>query len=224
MITNNNNEKKTRGRTPARLTLWDLVRRSHTGDLNPYALDEIITTMVHVLPNATSATELAIWPVTVGVPPMPTLLTTKEALGQAVGHAGTNQDSNVVTGTFLLKNRYASVLFDTGANRNFVSTAFSSEIDITPTTLDHYYDVELADERIIGLNAIIRGCILNFLNHSFNIDLMPLEHGSLEVIIGMYWSVKYQAVIVCAEIIVRIPWGKETLIVRSDGSDRGNDT
>ncbi|GJT58035.1 putative reverse transcriptase domain-containing protein [Tanacetum coccineum] len=36
-----------------------------------------------------------------------------------VGHAGTNPDSNVVTGTFLLNNRYASVLFDTGADRSF---------------------------------------------------------------------------------------------------------
>ncbi|GJU97107.1 reverse transcriptase domain-containing protein [Tanacetum coccineum] len=68
----------------------------------------------------------------------------------AVGHAGTNPDSNVVTGTFLLNNRYASILFDTGADRSFVSTAFSSQIDITPTALDHYYDVELADGRIIG--------------------------------------------------------------------------
>ncbi|GJR97458.1 putative reverse transcriptase domain-containing protein [Tanacetum coccineum] len=59
----------------------------------------------------------------------------------AVGHAGTNLDSNVVTGTFLLNNRYASVLFGTGGDRSFVSTAFSSQIDITPTALDHYYDV-----------------------------------------------------------------------------------
>ncbi|GJR95159.1 putative reverse transcriptase domain-containing protein [Tanacetum coccineum] len=44
----------------------------------------------------------------------------------AVGHAGTNPDSNVVTGTLLLNNRYASILFDTGANRSFVFTAFSS--------------------------------------------------------------------------------------------------
>ncbi|GJU26771.1 hypothetical protein Tco_1165392 [Tanacetum coccineum] len=102
----------------------------------------------------------------------------------AVGRAGTNPDSNVVTGMFLLNNRYASILFDTGADRRFVSTAFSSQIDITPSTLDHYYDVELADRRIIGLNAIIRGCILNFLNHPFNIDLMPVELGSLEVIIN----------------------------------------
>ncbi|GJT47809.1 reverse transcriptase domain-containing protein [Tanacetum coccineum] len=57
----------------------------------------------------------------------------------------TNPDSNIVTGTFLLNNRYASILFDTGADRSFVSTAFSSQMDITPSTLDHYYDVELAD-------------------------------------------------------------------------------
>ncbi|GJU50731.1 putative reverse transcriptase domain-containing protein [Tanacetum coccineum] len=68
----------------------------------------------------------------------------------AVGHAGTNPDSNVVTSMFLLNNRYASVLFDTGADRSFVSTAFSSQIDITPSTLDHYYDVELANGRRIG--------------------------------------------------------------------------
>ncbi|GJW93677.1 putative reverse transcriptase domain-containing protein [Tanacetum coccineum] len=119
----------------------------------------------------------------------------------AVGRAGTNPDSNVVKGTFLLNNCYASILFDTSADRSFVSTAFSSQIDITPSTLDHYYDVELADGRIIGLNAIIRGYILNFLNHPFNIDLMLVELGSLDVIIG-----------------------NETLIVRGDGSDRGNET
>ncbi|GJX79497.1 putative reverse transcriptase domain-containing protein [Tanacetum coccineum] len=116
----------------------------------------------------------------------------------AVGRVGTNPDSNVIMGTFLLNNHYASVLFDTGADRSFVSTAFSSQINITPSTLDHYYDVELADGRIIGLNAIIRGCKLYFLNHPFNIDLMPVELGSLD--------------------------GNETLIVHGDKSDWGNET
>ncbi|GKA22105.1 reverse transcriptase domain-containing protein [Tanacetum coccineum] len=131
----------------------------------------------------------------------------------AVGRAGTNPDSNIVTGTFLLNNRYASILFDTGADRSFVSTAFSSQMDITPSTLDHYYDVELADGRIIGLNTILRGCTLNLLNHPFNINLMPVELGSFDAIIGMDWLAKYQAIIMCAEKIVRIPWGNETLIV-----------
>ncbi|GJS16834.1 putative reverse transcriptase domain-containing protein [Tanacetum coccineum] len=135
----------------------------------------------------------------------------------AVGHAGTNPDSNVVMGTFLLNNRYASILFDTGADRSFVSTAFSYQIDITPSTLDHYYDVELADGRIIGLNTILRGCTLNLRNHPFSINLMPVELGSFDAIIGMDWLARYQAIIVCAEKIVRIPWGNETLIVHGDG-------
>nr|GEZ33609.1 reverse transcriptase domain-containing protein [Tanacetum cinerariifolium] len=141
-----------------------------------------------------------------------------------VGRAGTDPDANVVTGTFLLNNRYASVLFDTGADRSFVSTTFSTQINIMPSTLDHYYDVELADGRIIGLNTILRGCTLNLLNHPFNIDLMPVELGSFDAIIGMDWLAKYQAVIVCAEKIVRIPWGNKTLIIHGDGRNQGNAT
>nr|GFA19571.1 hypothetical protein [Tanacetum cinerariifolium] len=141
-----------------------------------------------------------------------------------VGRAGTDPDANVITGTFLLNNRYASILFDTGVDRSFVSTTFSTQINIAPSTLDHCYDVELADGRIIGLNTILRGCTLNLLNHPFNIDLMPVELGSFDVIIGMDWLAKYQAVIVCAEKIVRIPWGNKTLIIQGDGSNRGNAT
>ncbi|GJV41962.1 putative reverse transcriptase domain-containing protein [Tanacetum coccineum] len=55
-------------------------------------------------------------------------------------------------------------------------------------------------------------------------DLMPLEIGSLDVIIGMDWLARYQAIIVCAKKIVRIPWGNETLIVRGDKSGWGNET
>nr|GFB54618.1 reverse transcriptase domain-containing protein [Tanacetum cinerariifolium] len=73
-----------------------------------------------------------------------------------------------------------------------------------PSTLEHCYDVELADGRIIRLNTILRGCTLNLLNHPFNIDLMPVELGSFDAIIGMDWLAKYQAVIVCAEKIIRI--------------------
>ncbi|GJZ03992.1 putative reverse transcriptase domain-containing protein [Tanacetum coccineum] len=141
-----------------------------------------------------------------------------------VGKAGTNPDANVVTGTFLLNNRYAFVLFDTGADRSFVSTAFSSQIDIAPTALDHDYAIELADGRIIDVNTIIWSCTLNFLNHPFNLDLMPIEMGSFDVIIGIDWLSKYQAVIVCADKNVRIPWGSETLIFHGNGSNREHET
>nr|GEZ76393.1 hypothetical protein [Tanacetum cinerariifolium] len=116
----------------------------------------------------------------------------------AVGRTGTDPD--------------ASVVIDT------------TQINITPSTLDHCYDVELADGRIIGLNTILRGCTLNLLNHPFNIDLMPVELGSFDMIIGMDWLAKYQAVIVCTKKIVCIPWGNKTLIIHGDGSNQGNAT
>nr|GFC60378.1 putative reverse transcriptase domain-containing protein [Tanacetum cinerariifolium] len=93
-----------------------------------------------------------------------------------VGNAGGNPD-NVVVGTFLLNNRYAYILFNMGVDRSFVSTTFSSQIDIAPIALDHHYNVEIANGRIIGLNTIMRDCTLNFLNHPFNIDLLPVELG-----------------------------------------------
>ncbi|GJZ57642.1 putative reverse transcriptase domain-containing protein [Tanacetum coccineum] len=140
------------------------------------------------------------------------------------GNASGNPDSNVVTGTFLLNNHYASILFDTGADRSFISTAFSSLIDIAPTPLDNSYDVELADGKIVGIDTIIRGCTLNFLNHPFNIDLMPVELGSFDVIIGMDWLRRCHAVIVCDEKLVQVPYGNETLTFRGNKSNNGRES
>nr|GEW20983.1 hypothetical protein [Tanacetum cinerariifolium] len=97
------------------------------------------------------------------------------------GKASRDPDSNVITGTFLLNNRYASILFDTGADKSFISTAFSSLIGIVPTLSGNSYDVKLADGKIVGVDTIMRGCTLNFLGHPFNIDLMPIELGSFDV-------------------------------------------
>ncbi|GJX09564.1 putative reverse transcriptase domain-containing protein [Tanacetum coccineum] len=73
----------------------------------------------------------------------------------ALGGRDASPNSNVITGTFLLNNCYAKILFDTGADMSFVSSTFSASINITPTTLENHYDIELADGKIIGVNTII---------------------------------------------------------------------
>nr|GFA79555.1 hypothetical protein [Tanacetum cinerariifolium] len=70
------------------------------------------------------------------------------------------QIPNVVTGTFLLNDHYASVLFDSGAEKSFVSTAFTPFIDIAPTALDTIYEVELADGKVIVCIPLSNGEIL----------------------------------------------------------------
>ncbi|GJV29430.1 putative reverse transcriptase domain-containing protein [Tanacetum coccineum] len=123
---------------------------------------------------------------------------------------------NVVTGTFLLNNRYAFVLFDSGSDRSFVDTRFSSMLDIDPVKIGACYEVELADGRVVSTNIVLKGCNLNLVNHIFEIDLMPIKLGTFDVIIGMDWLVKHDAIIVCGEKVVRIPYGKKMLIVESD--------
>ncbi|GKA03925.1 putative reverse transcriptase domain-containing protein [Tanacetum coccineum] len=109
------------------------------------------------------------------------------------------QDNNVVNDTFLINDVYASVLFDTGADRSFVSSTFSKYINITPTTLDTNYDVELADGKSLTANTILRGCSLNLQNHLFSIDLLLIELGSFDVIIGMDWMSEQHVEVVCHE-------------------------
>ncbi|GJU96915.1 putative reverse transcriptase domain-containing protein [Tanacetum coccineum] len=102
---------------------------------------------------------------------------------------------NVVTGTFLLNNRYASVLFDSGSDRSFMNTRFSSLLDIKPIKIEDSYEVELADGRIVSTNTVLKGCTLSLVNHIFEIDLMPIELGTFDVSIGMD-AVKHGCVII----------------------------
>ncbi|GJR26261.1 putative reverse transcriptase domain-containing protein [Tanacetum coccineum] len=76
------------------------------------------------------------------------------------------------------------------------------------------YPIELVNRRLIGSDTVLRGCTLGLLGHPFNVDLMPIELGSFDVIIGMDWLANHHAVIVCDEKIVRIPYGDEVLIVQ----------
>ncbi|GJV53327.1 putative reverse transcriptase domain-containing protein [Tanacetum coccineum] len=112
----------------------------------------------------------------------------QEETGEVCGRAYAIKDAdpqgpNVVTGTFLLNNRCASVLFDLGSDRSFVDTRFSSMLNIEPVKISASYEVELADGRVVSTNTVLKGCTLNLVNHLFEIDLMLIELGTFDVII-----------------------------------------
>nr|GEU96142.1 putative reverse transcriptase domain-containing protein [Tanacetum cinerariifolium] len=107
-------------------------------------------------------------------------------------------------------------------DRSFVSTTFSTLVNVVPSTLNVGYAVELADGIVAKTNTILRGCTLELLGHPFNIDLMLVELGSFDVIISMDWLANHHTVIVCDEKIVRISYGDEVLIVQGDRSGSEN--
>nr|GEW82973.1 putative reverse transcriptase domain-containing protein [Tanacetum cinerariifolium] len=131
------------------------------------------------------------------------------------------QNPNVVAGTFLLNDHYACILFDSGAEKSFVSFAFTPFIDIVPTSLNTSYEVELADGKVVSTNTILRGCTLALYDYRFKIDLLPTRLGSFDVIIGMDWLSYHRAVIDCYEKIVRIPLPNgEILEVQGERSEK----
>ncbi|GJU07075.1 putative reverse transcriptase domain-containing protein [Tanacetum coccineum] len=125
-----------------------------------------------------------------------------------------HQDPNVVTGIFLLNQHLARVLFDSGADKSFVSISLASMLNIPPIIIDTFYNIKMADGNLVSTNTVIQGCTLTLLNQPFKIDLMPIKLGSFDVVIGMDWLSKYHARIICDEKVVHIPINGETLIIR----------
>ncbi|GJS83943.1 putative reverse transcriptase domain-containing protein [Tanacetum coccineum] len=111
--------------------------------------------------------------------------------GQAyvVRDAEHNQGPNVVTGTFLLNNRYVTILFDSGADKSFVDVRFSHLLDIKPAKLNTSYGARTNNGYVLG---------------------------TFDVIIGMDWLVERDAVIVCGKKEVHVPYKNKTLVVKGD--------
>ncbi|GJV38446.1 putative reverse transcriptase domain-containing protein [Tanacetum coccineum] len=134
------------------------------------------------------------------------------------------KDNNMVNGTFLINNVYASVLFDTGTDRSFVSYTFSKYIDVPPTILTTDYSVELADGKSLTTNTILRGCTLNLKNHLFKIDLLLIDLGNFDVIVEMDWMAKHRAEVVCYEKYIRVLYGNNMLIIQGERSGVKNES
>ncbi|GJS58486.1 reverse transcriptase domain-containing protein [Tanacetum coccineum] len=134
-----------------------------------------------------------------------------------VNAAEASRDPKVVTGTFSLNNSFATVLFDSGADFSFISTEFVSLLNVKPSIVNPSYVIEIADGKKVEVDRIIRGCKLELGNSLFTIDLIPLGHGSFDVIMGMDWLSQNKVVIVCHEKVVEIPLiGGEILRVQGE--------
>ncbi|XP_022040392.1 uncharacterized protein LOC110942940 [Helianthus annuus] len=133
-----------------------------------------------------------------------------------IGSGEARNDPNVVTGKFLLNDSFVSVLFDSGADRSYVSTNFSTLLKPAPTPLERKHTVELANGKSLEATRIHRNCSLELSRHKFNIDLIPITLGSFDVVVGMDWLSLNRAKILCHEKIVRIRLSNDkTLDIRA---------
>ncbi|KAJ0489686.1 putative transcription factor interactor and regulator CCHC(Zn) family [Helianthus annuus] len=112
-------------------------------------------------------------------------------------------DNNVVNGTFLVNGICASCLFDTGANNCFVSFEFEKLLSRKRSCLPSTFDVEVATGRTVAINSVLRDCTLELNNHIFPIDLIPMQLGSFDVIVGMDFLCENHAEVVCFDKMIQ---------------------
>ncbi|KAI3746537.1 hypothetical protein L6452_08971 [Arctium lappa] len=138
-----------------------------------------------------------------------------------IGAEEARRDPNVITGMFLLNNHSAFVLFDSGADKSFVSLNFRPNVNQMTQKLKEDYVIEFANGQEIRVKDVLPNCTLSLAEKNFKIDLIPIKLGSFDIVVGMDWLSKNHAEISCSEKILRIPLpGGEVLIVPGEKSKR----
>ncbi|MFS8014882.1 putative transcription factor interactor and regulator CCHC(Zn) family [Helianthus anomalus] len=127
------------------------------------------------------------------------------------------QDDNVITGTFLINDVYARVLFDSGADKSFIDNKFCKLLNLPVKTLSVKYEVELADGTLETASTMLDGCVISFKNHSFPLSLFPLKLAGFDIVLGMDWLSHNQAQIICnkKQVVIKTPSG-ESLTIQGD--------
>ncbi|GKC25403.1 putative reverse transcriptase domain-containing protein [Tanacetum coccineum] len=129
----------------------------------------------------------------------------------------------VVTGYFLLNNRYAFVLFDSGSDRSFVDTRFSFMIDIDPVKIGSSYEVELEYGRVVG---VARTTTLRQVEFRINLvpGAAPVARTPYRLALSEMRELSVQLQEVLEKRIIRpslSPWGAPVLFVKKKNGSFG---
>ncbi|XP_023741612.1 uncharacterized protein LOC111889700 [Lactuca sativa] len=146
---------------------------------------------------------------------------TRRGRAFVIGGREAVQDPSVVSGTFLIDNLYAMILFDFGADRSFITLVFRKFLSHESSKLKEIYEVEIANGQTEKTHEILENCLLTLNNYLFHVNLMPMPIGSFDVIIGMDWLSSHRAEILCYEKAIRLPLpNSEALIIYGDKSGK----
>ncbi|KAK1419615.1 hypothetical protein QVD17_28835 [Tagetes erecta] len=126
---------------------------------------------------------------------------------------------DVVTGTHLVNNLYAKVLFDSGANQSFIDYKFCEQLNEPLAKLDKVYEVETANGNIVKISEYLKKGRISLSGYEIPVTLLPMTLAGFDVVLGMDWLSANQARIFCDRKIIKLrtPEGKE-ISVKGDKS------
>lgn len=86
---------------------------------------------------------------------------------------------------FLINHLYATVLFDSEADKSFITPTSKQLLNHDSNKLDVTYEVKVANGKIESTTEILRNWLLTLNGHTFQVDLIPTPIGSFYIMIGM---------------------------------------
>ncbi|KAA0059506.1 uncharacterized protein E6C27_scaffold518G00110 [Cucumis melo var. makuwa] len=114
---------------------------------------------------------------------------------------------DVITGTILICNVPADVLFDPGATHSFVSSIFLTKLNRMLEPLSEGLAIYTPVGDVLLVNEVLRNCEVLVEGISLLVDLLPLELQRLDVILGMDFLFDHYASMDChrKEVVFRKP-------------------
>jgi hypothetical protein len=130
---------------------------------------------------------------------------------------------DVITGMFLVNNTFAHVLFDSRANKSFVSLSFMPHLEGKTVDLETPYMVEVANGHEVRVGHILKDCAIEISDQKIPLDLLLMRIGGFDIVLGMDWLTTNKARINCENktLEVQLPDGMKTEI-KGDLSQRIN--
>jgi hypothetical protein len=107
------------------------------------------------------------------------------------------EDPNVILGTLRINSILVTVLFDSGASHSFASQEFARMHDIAFEAMSSPLEIKTPRSRWQTI-WVTHGVIIDIGYFLFPTSLIALKSTDIDVILGMNWLTKYQAIIDCA--------------------------
>ncbi|XP_075499108.1 uncharacterized protein LOC142537482 [Primulina tabacum] len=122
-----------------------------------------------------------------------------EELGQIQEQALEEADdaNEVVSGTILIQQVPAYALFDCGATHSFMSKRFAKKLGHKPENKAEPFRIATSTSRAIETHKIYRDCKISISNRTFSADLIQLIMVDFDIILGMDWLARNNAIVDC---------------------------
>ncbi|XP_047309877.1 uncharacterized protein LOC124913331 [Impatiens glandulifera] len=110
-----------------------------------------------------------------------------------------NPNSTIITGNFLIANKLAITLIDTGGTNSFISAFFVQQAGLKPVESMAVYKISLPAGPSLKTNRFVKACETQLQNHKMFVHLVVVEMSGFDIILGMNWLLCHEAQINCKD-------------------------